>query len=324
VIKAHENKIRQARPGDETTIIGLLHDLSEYQGSLHRFFVAPDNVQRDYFCVPPRVQCSLLFRDGVPCGIATWFWGYHRGKTARTLYIENFFVLPDFRGRGVGRALLQYMAKLALKGCAETIELFVYDWNELAIGFYQKCELKRIEDLCHWRLEEDAMHAVAGATSLTDVQISLVKLQDEAVMDFLLEALVAQGMDGAPPLRDKVRNCQTCNRPELHVEIAAIDGEIVGILTWYWTYSGFAARRALHCDTIFVQPSRRRNRVGTGLMAHLSRTGVEGNALRIDWNTSVKAMSAVCYCESIDALPLSGASYFELEHAGLCQLAGNG
>jgi len=153
--------IRKARPGDEDAIHALLHGLAEYEKLLWRFYVTREDVVRDYLCDDPLIHGELLFEGETPAGLATWFWTYAGFAAKRGLYIEDLFVLPQFRGRGYGKALLAHLVKIAAAADAIRIDWNVLDWNQPSIDFYECLGAKPQEGGIYYRLEGDAMKKLA-------------------------------------------------------------------------------------------------------------------------------------------------------------------
>ena len=95
-----ESLIRAAQAKDAEIILALLHELAVYEKLKDKFKITSQVITRDYFCERPLIHCDLLFEEGAPVGIATWHWTYSSFAAARTLYLEDLFVRPQYRGRG--------------------------------------------------------------------------------------------------------------------------------------------------------------------------------------------------------------------------------
>jgi len=141
--------IRFAGPNDAATLLRFIRALAEYERM-------PDAVQADeptlaaqLAMLPPPFECLIADVDGVPVGIALFFHSYSTWRAKRGLWLEDLFVLPEARRRGVGRALLQQIAAVARERDCARLEWSVLDWNELAIDFYRSLGA---EVLGQWRI----------------------------------------------------------------------------------------------------------------------------------------------------------------------------
>ena len=110
---------------------------------------------------PPR---SLIARAGAePVGFALWFHNYSTFLGRRGLYLEDLFVVPDWRGRGVGRALLAHLAQVAVARNCGRMEWSVLNWNEPAIRFYRGLGAKPMDEWTVYRLSGDAIARLADS-----------------------------------------------------------------------------------------------------------------------------------------------------------------
>jgi GNAT superfamily N-acetyltransferase len=109
------------------------------------------------------IECDLAFEGDMPVGIATWYWTYASFAAARGIYLEDLFVRPQFRGRGIGKALLAGLARRALKGGAGRVEWSVLDWNKPSIDFYESLRARRSGGWVVYRLEGEALEDLADS-----------------------------------------------------------------------------------------------------------------------------------------------------------------
>jgi len=153
--------IRAARPGDEDTMFALLFELAEYEKLTHVFHITPETIERDFFSPQPRCHCELLFDSGVPFGIANWFYSYATFATARKIYLADLFVKPSQRGKGLGKALLAHLARLAILEGAAQVEWEVLDWNKPSIEFYESLGARRAGEWLIYRLGGEHLEKLA-------------------------------------------------------------------------------------------------------------------------------------------------------------------
>jgi GNAT superfamily N-acetyltransferase len=144
-----EFSIRPVTPGDEQALFALIQALAEYEKLTHAVTGTAEQLARDLFDPSPRVEALLVEADGRAIAFALYFHNYSTFLTKFGLYLEDIFVLPEYRGRGVGKALLSRVAKVACeRGCGR-LEWSVLDWNESAIGFYKGLGAAILPD---WRI----------------------------------------------------------------------------------------------------------------------------------------------------------------------------
>jgi GNAT superfamily N-acetyltransferase len=131
-------RISRGGPKDVAIIIRLIRGLAEYERLAHHVQATPGRIRRHGFGRRPYFDTLICRRDGEPVGFALYFFTYSTFLARPSLYLEDLFVLPDERGRGAGRALLQALAKIAVKRGCGRMEWAVLDWNRSAIGFYER------------------------------------------------------------------------------------------------------------------------------------------------------------------------------------------
>jgi len=158
--------IRPATPADLPLILRFIRGLAAYEKLLDEVAATEAKLRATLFGPQPAAECVLAFADqDTPAGFAIFFTNYSTFLAQPGLYLEDLFVLPEFRGRGFGKALLLHLAQLAnQRGCGR-MEWTVLDWNQPAIDFYESLGAKRKPDwtLCRLSGTELARHAPAGS-----------------------------------------------------------------------------------------------------------------------------------------------------------------
>jgi GNAT superfamily N-acetyltransferase len=152
--------IRPAARQDLPLILEFIRSLAEYEKLLHEVEATEEQLARTLFPTDggaPAAQCVLLFAGDRPAGFALYFFNYSTFLARPGLYLEDLFVTPEFRGRGLGKALLLHLAKLAnARGCGR-MEWSVLDWNQPAIEFYESLGARRMKEWQICRLTEAAL-----------------------------------------------------------------------------------------------------------------------------------------------------------------------
>ena len=142
-------------------MLELLTELAEYEKLMHVFHVTLETIRRDYFSASPLCHSEVLFEDGRPVGIASWFFSYATFATQRKIYLADLFVKPSERGKGLGKALLAHLARRAQEAGAAQIEWEVLDWNKPSIDFYDRLGARANSEWLIYRLSGDALDRLA-------------------------------------------------------------------------------------------------------------------------------------------------------------------
>ena len=155
--------IRRAAPGDRDLVFAFIRDLADYEKLSDEVVATPDDVAGALFAAHPRVFCDIASWGGEPAGFALWFYNFSTFRGRHGIYLEDLFVKPAFRGKGIGKALLAQLAKRAVdEGCAR-VEWWVLDWNEPSIKFYESLGAIAMEEWTVFRLTGEALQRLARA-----------------------------------------------------------------------------------------------------------------------------------------------------------------
>jgi GNAT superfamily N-acetyltransferase len=151
--------IRPATPDDVPALVGLIKALAEYEQLSHEVTGTVEDLTRFLFGDRSYAEALIAEVEGSVAGMALYFYNFSTFLMRPGLYLEDLFVVPDYRRQGIGQALLVHLGKLALaQGCGR-FEWSVLDWNSPAIEFYQRlgAEIKPEWQLC--RVTGDALQA---------------------------------------------------------------------------------------------------------------------------------------------------------------------
>jgi len=157
-------KIREAKAEDVGTILKLIRGLAEYEKAPEAVEATEEDLLRDGFSHPPRFQCALAEWDGEPVGFALYFYNYSTWKGRHGIFLEDLFVYPEYRGKGIGKALLLHVARIAAAQNCGRYEWLVLDWNTPAIEFYESLGGKRMKEWLPVRVEGKALQELAKRT----------------------------------------------------------------------------------------------------------------------------------------------------------------
>jgi GNAT superfamily N-acetyltransferase len=157
--------IRAAGPGDVEQIYAWVVELAEYERAPDAVTGTPALLERALFGESPCAEAVIAELDGEPVGFALFHGTFSTWECRAGLWLEDLYVPPEHRRGGVGRALLAHLAEIAVaRGCAR-LEWAALDWNELALGFYERLGAKRLDDWVIHRLDGPLLAAVAAAAS---------------------------------------------------------------------------------------------------------------------------------------------------------------
>jgi GNAT superfamily N-acetyltransferase len=161
-----EIAIRPARREDVALILRFIRALAVYEREPDAVVATDETLLAHGFGPNPYFHCLIAEFEGAPAGFAFYFFDYSTWLGAPGLYLEDLFVDPAFRGLGLGRALLERLAQIALEhGCAR-MKWEVLDWNTPAIDFYRAMDAEFLDTWRNVRLSGDALKRLAGTESV--------------------------------------------------------------------------------------------------------------------------------------------------------------
>ena len=155
-------RIEPATPGDVAMVVRFIKGLAEYEGLADNVVATEQDLQESLFGPQPSAEAVFAYDvnqsgGGEPAGFAVFCRHYSTFAGRPILYLEDIFVLPEWRGRGVGRELMAYGAGLAKARGYPRLEWSVLDWNEPAIGFYENLGAHRVDGWSTYRLSGEAL-----------------------------------------------------------------------------------------------------------------------------------------------------------------------
>ncbi|MEP7057285.1 MAG: GNAT family N-acetyltransferase [Caldimonas sp.] len=152
-------RLRPAEPGDVDAIVGLIRGLAEFEQLTHLLKVTPENLRPHLFGPKPAAEAWVAEVEREVVGFALFFTNFSTFLAQPGLYLEDLFVAPSQRGRGIGEALLTRLAQLAVERDYGRFEWSVLDWNEHAICFYERMGATVMPDWRICRIAGDALAA---------------------------------------------------------------------------------------------------------------------------------------------------------------------
>ena len=152
--------IRFALEQDIPQILSFIKDLADYEGMLDQV-VADEALLREWVFEKKKAEVIFAEEEGTPVGFALFFHNFSTFLGRAGLYLEDLFVLPEYRGKGYGKALLKALAAIAVeRGCGR-MEWMCLDWNKPSIDFYLSLKARSMEDWTLYRLTGDTLNRMA-------------------------------------------------------------------------------------------------------------------------------------------------------------------
>lgn len=149
--------IRQARPEDATAIYDMVYELAVYEKAPEDVVTTPDEIRRTLFGIDSNTEALICESEGKIVGYAVFFTSYSTWLGRSGIYMEDLYVSSDYRGKGVGKALLKNIAQYAVKRQCGRFEWSVLDWNQPAVDFYLSIGALPQSEWVRYRLEGEAL-----------------------------------------------------------------------------------------------------------------------------------------------------------------------
>lgn len=153
--------IRNTTIADVPLILDFIRRLAEYEREPNSVVATEDDLRRDGFGPNPKYRCVISEWNNQAAGFAFFFYNYSTWKGRPGLYLEDLFVLPEMRGKGIGKALLEHLAQIALREKCYGIVWQVLEWNQTAIKFYDALGATTMDEWETMRLMEPALSRLA-------------------------------------------------------------------------------------------------------------------------------------------------------------------
>ena len=156
--------IRKAEPRDGALIFSLVRELADYEKLSGEVDATEQGIASVLFAREPRAFCDIAEWAGEPAGFSTWFLNFSSFRGRHGIFLEDIFVRPKFRERGIGRALLKRLAAHCVEQGFARFEWAVLDWNAPAIAFYRSLGAEVMDDWRICRLSGPALQSLARGT----------------------------------------------------------------------------------------------------------------------------------------------------------------
>jgi len=155
-------EIRPATEKDAALILSFIKELAEYERLSHEVVATEEILRETLFENSYGTEVVIAYLKETPVGFALYFHNYSTFLGRSGIYLEDLYVRPEHRGKGVGRELLVYVAQVARERDCGRLEWSVLDWNEPAIKFYRKLGANPLDEWTTFRVTGEALDRLAG------------------------------------------------------------------------------------------------------------------------------------------------------------------
>ena len=153
--------IRPATVSDAALIFRFIRELAEYERLAHEVDATEEDIARALFGPNPRVFADIAELEGEPAGFALWFYNFSTFRGRHGIYLEDLFVRPELRSKGIGRALLKHLARRCMAEGLARLEWWVLDWNEPALKVYRSIGAVPMDEWTVQRVTGEALQRLA-------------------------------------------------------------------------------------------------------------------------------------------------------------------
>lgn len=157
--------IRRARASEAGLVLDFVRELAEYEKLSHEVEATEAMIADALFGSDPRLFCGIAEWNGEPVGFAVWFLNFSTFSGRHGIYLEDLYVRPSHRGRGLGKALLIHLAKECVDNGWSRLQWAVLDWNGPSIAFYKSLGAVMLDDWTLCRVSGSALTRLAGSAS---------------------------------------------------------------------------------------------------------------------------------------------------------------
>jgi GNAT superfamily N-acetyltransferase len=153
--------IRPARPGEAGLVLSFIRELAEYEKLAHEVEATEAAIADALFGASPLVYCDIAEWSGEPAGFQVWFVNFSTFSGRYGIYLEDLFVRPALRGKGIGKALLAHLAKRCVENGWSRLQWSVLDWNTSSIEFYKSLGAELMDEWTVCKVTGEALKTLA-------------------------------------------------------------------------------------------------------------------------------------------------------------------
>ncbi len=162
---SNDLSIIPAEPAHVPLILQFIQELAEYEKLTYSVVATEELLHESLFGANPKVEAVLAYWADEPAGFALFFHNFSTFLGRPGLYLEDLFIRPAYRGKGIGQTMMRHLAKLAVERKCARFEWWVLDWNLKAIRFYESLGAEAMSDWTVYRVSGDALTRLAAGDS---------------------------------------------------------------------------------------------------------------------------------------------------------------
>ncbi|MGQ4649490.1 GNAT family N-acetyltransferase [Lyngbya aestuarii] len=313
--------LRPARPTDVAIIFELIQALAEYENLSHAVTGSTAALEKHLFGSSAYAEVIISESGGQAVGFALFFPKYGAFLSEPGIYLEDLFVLPEFRLKGIGKAFLGYLAQLALQRGGRVLEWSVLDWNEPAIAFYHRMGASISQEARICRLTGNSLIQLTGGGCLWQLRTAVAK--DLPVLWQFMQSLAefTQQPQAFPVTMQALQEHLFGDSAHAEAVLAEQAGEIVGFATFLYNYSTFLTKPGLYLNDLCVSPKFQRRGLSQALLVYLAKLAVMRGCGRLELQVSKENSLATSFYPKIGASVLPDWRICQLRGDALAQLA---
>ncbi len=313
--------LRPATPTDVPVLFELIQALAEYEQLTHAVTGNADALKEHLFGSKAYIEAILAECAGQAVGFALFFHNYSTFLTQPGIYLEDLFVLPDFRRMGIGKAILSYLAQLTVSRGGGCLEWSVLDWNEPAIAFYRRIGAVIGEDGRICRITGDSLTQLADKASIStlrsitpvDIPVLFRLIQVKAALDNQSQALTGN----VEALKEHLFGSHSYAEAIL----AEQAGQAVGFALFFYNYSTFLTKPGLYIADWFILPEYRHQGIAQEILTYLAQLAVSRSCGRVEWMVEDSDKQAIALYESMGVSVLPDWRSCQVTRDSLLRLA---
>jgi len=161
-------RIEAARPQDAAVLMSLIRELARFERLEHQVVATEQHIREELASAAPVIEASIAWDRQDAVGFALYFQNYSTFLGRRGLYLEDLYVVPQARKRGIGRALIEHVASVAVSRRCGRFDWAVLDWNQHAIDFYRSLGAQVLEDWRICRVTGEALDRLGASGALRE------------------------------------------------------------------------------------------------------------------------------------------------------------
>jgi len=296
--------LRFADRTDAVNLFALIQALADYENLTDAVVGSAAALADHLFGAAPCIEAIVVEDAKKIVGFALFFTSYSTFKTNPGIYLEDLFVLPDYRGQGVGKALLARLAQIVVERQWKRLNWSVLDWNQPAIAFYRRMGAAIAEDTRICRVTGDDLTQLAARTNSS--------LRPAVPNDVpALVALAKANADFHHSLPDFVGKPEALAEhlfgKQVYAEaiVAEQSNRVVGFALFFTNYSTFLTKPGLYIEDLFVAADYRRQGLGQALLVNLAQQAVARDCGRLEWLVATWNQPAIAFYQQMGAVVLA-------------------